>query len=168
MKWKWEGVWVAAFLAFLGYVAFTAGSLPDGLLATHFDISGNPNGFQPKASYLLSFISIHLAVNILFLALYAWIDRIPPALVNLPRKDYWFSTPERKAEAFGRLRKTLGLSGAFLNLVFLFCHQLVVQSNNSNTLFRLPPNASLPILLGATVFFILSLLRMVQPPSEDL
>ena len=50
-------VWGLVFLAVVGYLFFIEGDLPDSL-AVHFDINGNPNGFQTKEVFILSLIHI--------------------------------------------------------------------------------------------------------------
>jgi uncharacterized membrane protein len=138
-----------------------------GPLATHFDFAGKPNGFQSKPVYLLFFILMNVGINALFLTFFRWIDRLPESLVNIAHKDYWFSTPERKAEAFKRLRKVLCLSGIFLNGIFLICHQMVVQANNPGFFLRVPTNGLLGIVGAVTLLFLFVIFRMVKPPAGE-
>lgn len=60
----WEGirmnkkiviVWGLVFLVMVGYLMFIQSDLPDRL-AVHFDINGNPNGFQDKDVFITTFL----------------------------------------------------------------------------------------------------------------
>jgi uncharacterized membrane protein len=163
---KYAWVWAIMFILFVGYMALTAGLLPEGQIASHFDFEGKPNGSQNKTAYLIFMLAAAVLLNCLFLALYRWIDRVPSELINIPKKDYWFSTPERKLEAFQKLRGVLSLSGAFLNGVFLFCQQLVYQENAAQPFIRIPMDSAVWFLLALVIAFIFTIFRMTSPSEK--
>jgi len=164
---KFMLAWGISIAGFVCFTLFTAGFLPEGQLATHFDLAGRPNGTQSKSAYPIFFLTTAGMVNLLLWGLTRWMDLIPPALINIPGKDYWFSTPERKAEAFGRLRSVLGLSGAFVNGVFLFCQQMVYQENVAQPFFRVPVGSATILILILTVAFVFTVIRMTLPPEPN-
>ena len=133
----WAFIWIGTLGAVLGHLAWTAGSLPD-YLAVHFDVVGRPNGFQGKASFLESFIFFVLFINGLFGLACFWMGRLPENLIHIPRKDYWFSTPERKAIALGKITGIFLLIGAFSNVAFLFAVQVIYQENAKNPIRDCP------------------------------
>lgn len=75
--------WIALFILFLGALALVLPVLPDHM-ATHFDFSGRPNGFQDKSAYLSTMLVIGLMVNGIFFILYNVIGRLLDKLINLP------------------------------------------------------------------------------------
>jgi len=54
--------WGLAFLAMVGYLFFISSDLPDRL-AVHFDINGNPNGFQTKEVFINTFLIFIILMN---------------------------------------------------------------------------------------------------------
>src|SRR5580658_8066152 len=111
-------IWGLAFIVMVGYLMFIEDSLPERL-AVHFDISGNPNGFQSKSTFITAFYCFTFFINGLFLVLFWAIEKLPSGSINIPWKEYWFATEERKVLAFEKLRAVLGLAGIFICTTFL-------------------------------------------------
>jgi uncharacterized membrane protein len=159
-------IWLLVFGAVLGYLALLAGSFPEHL-ATHFDFTGKPNGFQSKFQFLSTLLFMVFLINGLFLIFFLFINRFPSSLINLPRKDYWFATPERKILAFERLRAVLALLGVFVNTVLLFTVHIIYQGNTQDPIFHIPINGGVIGILVCAVFFICLVFLITRPPSEE-
>ena len=83
-------------------------SITPETMAAHFNIQGSPDRFVPKAEFfrfqvqtLLVVILVSLPFQFLFLVL-------PPAMINMPHREYWLA-PERRAGTLG-LREQMGES----------------------------------------------------------
>jgi uncharacterized membrane protein len=119
-------------------------------MASHFDGSGQPNGWQSKGSFAFTAVSL----SVLFLALVwvipALLRSSPDRYLNLPHKEYWLA-PERRAQTHARIGSwsswfacaTLGfLAGTF---------ELVIRANLAGT----PLSGKMWLLLLAYLVFML-------------
>ncbi|SRR5665213_22950 len=158
--------WGLVFLAMMGYLFFIESDLPDRL-AVHFDINGNPNGFQSKDAFITTFLCFIFFINGLFLAMSWGISRLPTEIINLPWKQYWFANEERKVVAFEKLRAVIGLTGIFVCVTFLFTEQVIYQANTKNTFFEFPINAGVVVIGVLAVFFIALVVIITKPPTEN-
>jgi uncharacterized membrane protein len=76
--------------------------LPDRV-ASHINASGKADQWTDKATFLrgaeLFFTISPMAILAIAGLSCLAINTLPASLVNVPRKDYWLSTPERRGEA---------------------------------------------------------------------
>ena len=159
-------VWGLVFLVMVGYLMFIQSDLPDRL-AVHFDINGNPNGFQDKDVFITTFLCFIFFMNGVFAAFFLGISLMPTAMINIPWKKYWFATDERKMVAFDKLRSVMGLTGIFICTAFLFTEQVIYQGNTKDALFEIPINAGVFGILVLSVFLIALVFIVTKPPTED-
>jgi serine/threonine-protein kinase len=120
-------------------------------IASHFDAAGVPDGWMARDAYLWTMSAAGLGISIFILAAFYAARYFPPAVINLPNKEYWLA-PERSAdthEAFFRAGVWLASLVATLELAV---HLLVVAANNSA-----PPKLSSHIWL-LTAGFLLAIL----------
>lgn len=158
--------WGLVFLAMVGYLFFIESDLPDRL-AVHFDINGNPNGFQTKEVFINTFLTYITLTNVAFLTAFWGIRYMPAALINIPWKQYWFATEDRKVVAFEKLRAVMGLTGVFVCTAFLFTEHVIYQANTTKALFVIPINAGVFGILVLSVFFIALVFIITKPPTEN-
>jgi uncharacterized membrane protein len=158
--------WGLVFLAMAGYLFFIESDLPDRL-AVHFDINGNPNGFQSKDVFMNTFLTFIILTNVAFLAAFLGIQYLPTTLINIPWKQYWFATDERKIVAFEKLRSAMGLVGIFICLMFLFTEQIIYQANTKDPWFTVPINAGTGVVLVFSLFLIVLIFIITKPPMEE-
>ena len=95
-------------------------------------------------------------------------ERLPSQWINLPRKDYWFSTPQLKAEVFGKLRGVVCLIGLFCNLAFLFTEHIIYQENTPDPVFRVPITGGVIGILVCVVLLALFVFWILQPPKTNI
>jgi len=88
-------------------------------------------------------------------------------MINIPWKQYWFATDERKMVAFDKLRAVMGLTGIFICTAFLFTEQVIYQANTKDALFQIPINVGVFGILVLSVFFIALVFIITKPPTED-
>jgi uncharacterized membrane protein len=72
------------------YTALVWPYLPDRI-ATHFDFAGHPNGWSSRSTLALGLVFLTATFAATFLASSRMRD-IPPALINLPNRDYWLAS----------------------------------------------------------------------------
>jgi len=157
-----------AFLILLAvHMGASYGRLPDRV-ASHFDLSGRPNGWMDKASLLIMFVAMAVAFNALTLLLVPWLIRkTPQRWVNLPWKRYWFATPERKEQAMQRQEAVGTAAGVVTNLLLLIAWHTIYQENVLGARPRLPIGGVVYMVLGIAVVYILWALLYLRPPRTD-
>jgi uncharacterized membrane protein len=161
-----------AFLSLAAYAAFHFSAYYQQLsevVASHFNASGVPNGWQTKAS----FFSMLIGVSVLAAAIGFGVPRIiatmPPELINLPNKRYWLA-PERAAETMEFLTRHFAWFGCALFLLIILTFDYAIQCNLQ------PGNPPSPARLfftlgGFLLFAILSTARIFKrfgrPPQAS-
>lgn len=113
-----KALWGASLGAAVIQAAWAYPDLPERF-ASHFDASGQPNGWSTKGMFYAIWALCVVAANIAPLTVGGMIRSLPASIVNMPRKDYWFATPERKEQAIGVLEATLCWGLFFVNLILL-------------------------------------------------
>ena len=138
------------YLFFLGFLALSSGQLPDRV-ATHFDGSGQPNGWMSRSSHLWFTLVFGLAFPLIVAAVHFCTRFLPDSLINIPKRDYWLSA-ERRADTFAYLfRQSLWF--ACIGVCFVTAIQfLIVRAN-----LYPPGHLSTPLLFAVTGGFLLAL-----------
>ncbi|GHT31584.1 hypothetical protein FACS1894214_3010 [Planctomycetales bacterium] len=79
--------WILVILNVL-LIAAAGFWLPEKI-ATHFDITGQPNGWMRKIEYI-TFMGINTLLAVMFCVPLGFLIKVcPPAFINIPNKDYW-------------------------------------------------------------------------------
>jgi uncharacterized membrane protein len=111
-------------------LAYQRQHLPE-VVASHFGASGVANGWMPRDTHCLLAQGLFILLTAMFCFM-GWImARIPAKWVNLPNKDYWFST-EREADTRRHLASWGYGFGAVVNLFMIFAFHLVYRANLSD------------------------------------
>jgi RsiW-degrading membrane proteinase PrsW (M82 family) len=106
-------------------------------MATHFDVSGNPNGWSSRYSFFLTWYITIFFMNGMFYAISKLIQKIPESMINIPNKKYWFETEERKKESIKKVVVMLPGTAFLLNIFFSFIYESILRSNTGKG-FDLP------------------------------
>jgi uncharacterized membrane protein len=120
-------IFFAATLLFVVSVTLTAAALPDRI-ATHFDATGEANGWMSRTGHIGGFLALGLGVSAFILGIAYAIRFFPSSTLNVPRQAYW-RTPENYPRACAFFfSHTFWL--AALNMLFMTAlHQSVVIAN---------------------------------------
>ncbi len=97
-------------------------------MASHFDASGNANAFMPKDDFFAVQLGVLGLMALLFGLAPIFVVRLPPGMINLPNKDYWFS-PERRARTAERLQSFLVGFGCAMLLFLLLVFREAMRAN---------------------------------------
>ncbi|MEZ4414359.1 MAG: DUF1648 domain-containing protein [Gemmatimonadota bacterium] len=155
---RWRVVSVVMFLVAIGLLAWAYPRLPTPM-ATKFTMAGEPLRWSSPGSFVLTVTVIAALINLAFLGGIPWLlERIGSTRFNVPNRDYWLSTPERRAEALRRLGPFLARSAVFANGVLLLSLHLVTQWNGLPVTFPIPASWTGPLLLGTVLGGVLVLL----------
>lgn len=129
-----------------------------------FDWDGRPVAWFERSFFITWVVSFLVGLNGLFAIFWFYFGKARPrTLVNIPWKRYWFSAPERHAEAIERVRNLMAISGIFSNCVWLMAYHLCVQSALAAPVVRVPVNLAITLILGGTVIFVAGILLYMKP-----
>jgi hypothetical protein len=115
------------YLVFIGCLALTAGSLPERV-ATHFDLSGQPNGWMDRSTHLAFMAGFGLGLPLVVVGVCFALRFAPDSSINIPHREFWLA-PGRRAQT---------ISFVFGHSLWLVCgtvafvtgvHLLIVQAN---------------------------------------
>jgi len=129
-------LWVFSIL-FLIYQGYSSYSYLPERMATHFDMSGTPNGWSSKYSFFVTWYITIFFMNGMFYAISKLIHRIPESMINIPNKKYWFETEERKKKSIKKVVAMLPGMSFLLNIYFSFIYESILRSNTGKG-FNLP------------------------------
>lgn len=132
-----------------GFILQSGQSLPP-VVASHFAVDGNANGFMPRNLYLNLMLFIGVGVPFLLAVGHRLVRLVPHHLVSLPNRDYWLS-PERTTETFAFLYNHGIYLSALLTTFICFIHWLVVRANEVQ-----PPHFSPSLFFTGLVLFLLA------------
>lgn len=139
------------YLALITTLLLTGDRLPENV-ATHFNASGQPDGWMSRANHLLFFALFGLLFPGFVVGLCSITRFVPPSMINLPNRDYW-TAPERISETHHRiLRHSLW----FASLAVAFVVGLYISILEANSHPR--PELSLSLLLPITGAFLVGVL----------
>lgn len=161
-------LWTSALIGIALAVGYH-GHLPE-TVATHFGSGGRANGWMSRDAQTLFMIGLFLLMSGFMAAMGLIVKRVNPRFVNLPRKDYWFATPERREEIGRRMSIWGEVFGVAMNGFFIGLQHLVYLANQRNpplldeTMLWVLLAVFLSFTLGSTLYLTR---RLVRPPEGE-
>jgi serine/threonine-protein kinase len=133
-------------------------------MASHFDAAGRPNGFMPRDGFLGSFAFIGGFTVLLLLGI-PWLGRaLPPALINVPNRDYWLA-PQRLPQVHAKLTTWAAWFACGTTAFLIAVLELVLRANLTRTpLANEAMVALLAMALLGTLAGIVALMRSFRVP----
>ena len=119
-------------------------------MASHFDGSGRPDGFQSRDAFFTLSASMLVMTVLIFGGLGALFRVIPSKWFNLPNRDYWLG-PERREETIDYISSQMEWFGSASLVLYLYVIQRVVETNRTSEP-RLD-SASMFVVLGLYLLF---------------
>lgn len=122
-----------------------------GVVASHFNERGAPNGWQPKQAFFGVLVIVSLLVAVIGFAIPKIISVLPLQMINLPNKSYWLA-PERAAETMEFIETTGAwfACALFLFNILVFDYAIQINLNPQH-----PPNpARFWYILAAFLVFV--------------
>ncbi|MEW6052050.1 MAG: hypothetical protein AB1644_13435 [Candidatus Zixiibacteriota bacterium] len=116
-----------AILLWQGIEAYP--KLPDPMPCS-FESSGEPRDFTPKRNFFVLWSMVIITMNVIVMIV-PWLGRIKPTLVNVPNKEYWLSTPERKSRFVDRLTVFALTLGILLNGLFILIFETIASAGTA-------------------------------------
>jgi uncharacterized membrane protein len=151
---------IGVFLVQVGYFYL---NLP-GVVASHFDGTGNPNGWMSKGAFVIFEIFLLIFVVGQFMLIPRMIEKMPDSLINLPNKGYWLA-PERRPATIGIIGIYFEWFAIALLLVFIAVNQLVFHANMSHeNLSDKQARLVVGLFLAFVVVWLIKLIRYFYKP----
>jgi uncharacterized protein DUF1648 len=98
------------------------------VVASHFDAHGRPNGWQTRTIFFAFFVGSIVIATVVCFGVPRLIASMPPALINLPYKEYWLSS-ERRPSSLAFLSTHFAWLGCAVLLVGIFAFEFSVRAN---------------------------------------
>lgn len=114
-------------LVLIGYAIFlqrTTSLLPPRM-ATHFDASGQPNGWMNRSSAVIFQGVIGLMLPLFIALIFCIIGFLPMRMINFPNRDFWFASERREETSSYLSRQGLWLASLLVLLQGLVWYQLI-------------------------------------------
>jgi uncharacterized membrane protein len=143
----------------------TLGRLP-ALVASHFDVSGTPNGWSSRTGYGALLLLVGAIVPLGVVALVGGLTRAGPQLLNIPSREYW-RRPEHADEAVRRVRAYVWWLACIMAATGLAVHWLVLRANALQPP-RLATAGIVAVLAGVLVAvsaWAMGWYRVLRPPA---
>lgn len=122
--------------------------LSQKIVATHFNLAGNPNGWMTQSQSSLIWLTTGVGLP-LFLATTGYLVRfLPVDLLNLPNREYWLAEGRRQ-ESFNYFFRQFLWMACFAAIFILTQILLQIQANQ-----RTPAHLSTPLVLLCAAGFI--------------
>ena len=122
-----KSVFVLLAAAAAIHFSYLYAQLP-GVVASHFDAHGVPNGWQTRTIFFAFFVGSIVISTIVCFGVPLLIASVPLALINLPHKEYWLS-PERRASSLAFLSAHFAWLGCAVLLVGIFAFEFSIRAN---------------------------------------
>jgi uncharacterized membrane protein len=158
-------LFVVLYLGFLLLVVFSRLLLPEHV-ASHFNFSGNPDGWMNRSSYF-TFFAIFGFVFPLFVVAICWLARVFPGGINIPHRDYWLA-PERNRETFDNLFRQSWWFACLAICFVIGLYFLMIEANHAS-----PPHFSTSGIItlacgfiAGVVVWIVTLIRQFSLRSQ--
>ncbi len=125
-------LWILSFVFLVWQSLSSYPKLPERL-ATHFDASGNLDGWSSRRGFFIGWYALILGMNAIWLLS---VTLIPRSLrgrfarsINIPNRDYWLATDERKAECARRMNTMMFGISFLTNVMWGIIHHSIIQSS---------------------------------------
>lgn len=166
MRPKVVAAYSAAWIAYIGAIAWSAFALPENP-ATHFGLDGVADGYLSREASLATDLGIGVLIFI-GLPLLAWgLSRGSGAGLNVPNKEYWFATPQRIKQFRVRFTDDMLVLAAMSGALYVLAMIDTVRAN------RLDPPTSgngfwvvLALYLAGVAWWVVCIYRRYQMPDD--
>jgi uncharacterized membrane protein len=137
---------------------FYASKMPN-VMASHFDTSGSPNGWQTQSAFFVIEVLAAALAGLLAFVVPRTLSAIPVSLINLPNKEYWLA-PERRQSTMAHFRVHFAWFGCALLAFLLFVMELAFRANLT-TPHRLNNTAFIAALVTFLAFALIWTIRLI-------
>jgi uncharacterized membrane protein len=139
--------------------------LPD-TMGSHYGMSGRADSYMSKEGFFLFMALVGGGTLVAVFGSAALIRRLPPSLINIPNRNYWFANDERREIAIGRISELMGGMGVATAALLAVATELVLRANIHRTNFD---NSTFMVVMvaymGYAVYVLIRKLRLLEVPD---
>ena len=121
-------IWTCTLVVLVLQAALAYNDLPDRI-ASSFDFNGNPRQAGTKESFYLSWLITIFVLNAFVLIMKPIFRWAPVSMINVPNREYWLATPERRALSCARLTNMMAAVFTCVNVMLILVFQYIVSVN---------------------------------------
>lgn len=121
-------IWIFTLIVVVLQATFAYNDLPEHI-ASNFDLSGNPKEVGSKESFYINWLITIFVINAFVLIMKPIFRLAPVAMINVPNREYWLATPERRAQSCAKLTNMMASVFACVNVMLILVFQYVVSVN---------------------------------------
>jgi uncharacterized membrane protein len=137
-------------------------------MASHFAANGRPNDFMSKGGFFAAMALFGGGPIALLFVIPLFLNRLPASMINLPNREYWLATDDRRIEALDRLASFLGWMALATAALIAVAIELAIQANVRQTDFANGPFAiCLLAYFAFVIVFTVKNLRALAVPERE-
>ncbi|MEO8271064.1 MAG: DUF1648 domain-containing protein [Aureliella sp.] len=123
-------------------------------VATHFGFDGEPNAWMSRNAATAMMLALQIGLPLFLTGLGASMRWLPPSLINIPNRQYWFE-PERRESTLQTMRLLTTLIALLTSLFLIWLSHLTFRANMTDG--RLPLRDG----LGGVVLYLVAVFTIV-------
>jgi len=129
------------------------------VIASHFNVRGEPDGWMSKRGFMLVHAGVILAMVAAALGMRLLITSLPPWMINLPNRQYWLA-PERKSQTARIIADHMVWLFVATTLFLLVIFELAYRANLGQPAgIRILPLPLLAVYLGFMTAWLVAFYR---------
>lgn len=121
-------IWIFTLVVLILQAVLAYDSLPERI-ASNYDLSGAPKEVGSKESFYVDWLAMVLVINAMVLIMKPIFRWAPVSMINVPNREYWLATPERRAESCAKLTTMMAAVFACVNVMLILLFQYTVSMN---------------------------------------
>jgi uncharacterized membrane protein len=129
-------------------------------MASHFDISGVPNGWMAKPVFFGIYAGVWALSSVVLFVPSRTIAGMPASRINLPNKEYWLA-PERRPATIAYFERSFAWFGCAVLVLVVLALDLAMQANLVTPVHLAAGTmlVYLAVFLAFTIAWVVSLVR---------
>jgi uncharacterized membrane protein len=161
-------IWIITLVLLLWQAWGAYDQLPPQV-PSHFDFHDQPNGYSDKGSFFRTWLLAILVLNALVPGVRLLLSKVPASTINVPHREYWLATPERRAVLVGKMSNLMAFSITGVNIMlFLIFRSIVSYTLTRHTGMRLwYPMLIVPVIVVGPIIYILRTFRIPDSTSHS-
>ena len=157
-------------IALILRVALVWSELPE-TMASHFGAGGRPNDYMSKVPFFWFLAaSAGGSVAIVFAAA-GMLKRLPARWINIPNRDYWLATDERREVAMNRIAAPMAWIGLLTAALLALALEFTIEANLerahfANDVFIVMLVGYLLLVAAITIWMIRDLAKLANTADD--
>lgn len=121
-------IWIFTLIVLVLQAALAYDDLPEQI-ASNFDLDGKPKEMSSKDSFYFTWFVTILVINAMVLIMKPIFRWVPVSMINVPNREYWLATPERRAQSCVKTTDMMAMVFTCVNVMLILMFQNIVSVN---------------------------------------